>query len=600
MATMYPMKVEEQAQCGEQSVYEELRKLPEDWVVFHDCWQHYRRGREYVNYEADFIVLVPKLGIVCIEVKDWAVPVRIEQGEWQHLHHGEWRGMGRKRSPLNQAFLASKELAKGLRRRGIFTPYGRYEVRCLAVLLNQVPPGMEKPIREDAAIIRQAGDPAVETLYVCGREALCHGLRERLESLFVYNNDSMTPELMRAVVSFLAPSLLFKLDIAGYTEVMERAAAPIARLLPMLDMSRGGILVEGCAGSGKTVMACTEAARLAARFEAAGSDERILLLCFNRQLAAALAASPQLAPYTQGETPRMDISTLHAFAIDRYLKPLGLEQLLNSTGNGDILTAEAVRAVAQQLHPSYAAVFVDEAQDFRRDWWDDIILRVLQPGGRLRVFADANQNLFRRGNELPDLPTRVTLSTNLRNVRQIAAFSTVLLPAELRMEMLPLSGPAVAIAPGSNDPAERAATVAAMMESIRRQFHTRPCEMVVLSPWRTANPRCSLSLVPGLDAPPPKREEAEAALARHRRCRELGAEQSLGDTIRSFKGLEAPFVILTDLPGTDEGSHSYFSLNDLYVACTRARYGLVIVPTVDAEEEIRRYLSESTPLILPD
>ncbi len=596
---MYPMKVEAGAQCGEQSVYEELRKLPDDWVVFHDCWQHYRHGREYVNYEADFIVLVPRLGIVCIEVKDWAVPVRIEQGEWQHLHHGEWRGMGRKRSPLNQAFLASKELAKGLRRRGIFDPYGRYEVRCLAVLLNQVPPGIESPIREDAAIIRQCGDPSVETLYVCGREALCNGLRERLEGLFVYNNDSMTPGLMRAVVSFLAPSLLFRLDLAGYTEVMERAAAPIARLLPMLDTSRGGILVEGCAGSGKTVMACNEAARLAAAFEAEGSDARILLLCFNRQLAAALADSPQLAPYTQGELPRIDISTLHAFAIDRYLRPQGLDYLLNTSGNGDILSAEAVRAVAQQLSPTYAAIFVDEAQDFRRDWWDDIILRLLQPGGRLRAFADANQNLFRQGNELPDLPTRVKLSTNLRNVRQIAALSSVMLPCDLRMDMLPLSGPAVAIAPGCDEPAGRAATVAAMIQGIRQQYHCRPCDIVVLSPWRTANPRCSLALVPGLDAPPAEREEAEAALARHRRCRELGARRPLGDTIRAFKGLESPFVILTDLPCTGEEGNAHFTLNDLYVACTRARYGLAIVPTVAAEEEIRQYLSESEPLILP-
>ncbi len=506
MATMYPMKVEAQAQCGEQSVYEELRKLPDDWVVFHDCWQHYRQGREYVNYEADFIVLVPRLGIVCIEVKDWAVPVRIEQGEWQHLHHGEWRGMGRKRSPLNQAFLASKELGKGLRKRGLLDPYGRYELRCMAILLNQVPPGMDKPIREDAAIMRQSGDPALDTLYVCGRDALCHRLQERLEGLFIYNNDSMTPQLMRAIVNFLAPSLLFKLDVGSYTEVMERAAAPIRQLLPMLDGSRGGILVEGCAGSGKTVMACTEAARLAAAFEADGSGGRILLLCFNRQLAAALADSPQLAPYTQGEQPRIDISTLHSFAIDRYLRPLGLEHLLNTRGGGDILSAEAVRAVAQQLRPAYAAIFVDEAQDFRRDWWDDIILRLLQPGGRLRVFADTNQNLFRQGDELPDLPTRVGLGTNLRNVRQIAAFSTVMLPAGLRMEMLPLSGPAVAIAPGCDEPAGRAALVSSMLDGIRRQYHARPCDVVVLSPWRTANPRCSLPLVPGLDVPPPERE----------------------------------------------------------------------------------------------
>ncbi len=597
MATMFPREVDAKAQEGEKLVYAQLQKLPADWVVIHDCWQHYRTSGDYVNYEADFIVLVPGLGLATIEVKDWNVPVRIHEGEWQHCHAGIWKGMGRKLSPLNQAFLAGKELMAGLRRRGLFPPKGRYEMRSLAILLNQVPEGLSDPIAADAEIIRHSGDPAVESLYVCGYDALCEGLQERLEKLFVFGNTNMTSELMQAICSFLVPSLLFRLDIAGYAAMMARAAAPIHRLLPMLDGSRGGIRVDGCAGSGKTVMACAEVARLASEWESAGSAGRILLLCFNRNLASALARSPQLAPFTRGEEPRVDVLNLHALCIERYLMPQGRLDLLN-TGGGDVLSAAAVNYVAHQLNPAYEAIFVDEAQDIRRDWWEQIIFRLLKPGGRLRIFADVNQNLFRQGNELPDLPTRVTLSSNLRNVRQIGALSSMLLPEENRMELLTLNGPGVNIMPGSDDASERARRVEAVMLTLQQHYGAAPRDIVVLSPWQRANERCSLGLIAGIAAPPPERELPEAVQERHIACRDFDASLSLGDTIRAFKGLEAPFVILTDIPSRAQGERSYFSRNDLYVACTRARFGLIVVPTSEGEAEMRELLSQCAPLIM--
>lgn len=46
-------------------------------------------------------------------------------------------------------------------------------------------------------------------------------------------------------------------------------------------------------------------------------------------------------------------------------------------------------------------------------------------------------------------------------------------------------------------------------------------------------------------------------------------------TIKSFKGLEAEGVIITDVTPFRTG----FSELDAYVACSRARFGLSIVPT---------------------
>ncbi len=596
MATMYPRQVDEQAQAGEKLVFAELQKLPADWVVIHDRWQHYRTGKRYINCEADFIVLVPRLGLITIEVKDWNVPVRIHEGEWQHQHDEEWVGMGRKRSPLNQAYLAGCETVKHLRMRNILPR--KFEYQSLAVLLSHVPAELTTPIAEDAAIISQSGDPALESLYICGIDALRDNLQQRLEKLFFWKNDTMTPELMQLIVGHLVPSQYFRLDLATYNAMMERAAAPIRQLLPMLEQSRDGIRVEGCAGSGKTVMACSEALRLAERMEQSGTDGRVLMLCFNRNLARELSQLPSLAEHLGGDLPRLDISTFHSFCVDRHLRPQGQEGLLNLRG-GEILTAEALAFVAARLSPSYDAILVDEAQDFRREWWERIILPLLRPGGKLLVFADANQNLFLGNSELPDLPTRVRLNTNLRNVRQIATLSAAVLPEGSTMEALDIDGVGTIIMPGSDDPAQRARCASQAIASIRENYHVLNRDIVVLSPWRSMNRRCSLSLIPEVAAPPAiPYEDVAAAAERHNSCKRHDAARVLGETIRAYKGLEAPFVILTDIPSEEEGLVAHFTRNDLYVACTRAAIGLIIIPTVSAEQELRK-LDQVSRIALP-
>ena len=73
-----------------------------------------------------------------------------------------------------------------------------------------------------------------------------------------------------------------------------------------------------------------------------------------------------------------------------------------------------------------------------------------------------------------------------------------------------------------------------------------------------------------------------------------GGNNAFAGTIRSFKGLEADYVILTDIPKPTDDPTSGFSYDDFYVGCTRAKYGLYIVPMdEDAEEYARACLPSS-------
>lgn len=107
---------------------------------------------------------------------------------------------------------------------------------------------------------------------------------------------------------------------------------------------------------------------------------------------------------------------------------------------------------------------------------------------------------------------------------------------------------------------------------------------MVLSPYvKDSSFNCLSDVVAG----PVENETPEAAKQRMQDCFSEADNRVLGETVRSFKGLEAPFVILTDI-GEPKKESKGFTPNDFYVACTRAKYGLYIVPNIAGEKYIRK------------
>lgn len=593
MAQMYPRRVAGNAQFGEKLVYAELEKLPDDWVVFHDFWEHYRDDSgQYVNYEADFVVLVPDYGYVVLEVKDWP-HARILHGEWQcksGYAGADWVSMGHKVSPLHQADIACNRLKKGLVSVGIFPSREDWqpERRCMAILTNCVPEefGSEIP-EEDARVINRTHVP-LETLYVCGSEALQEGLEARIRSLFTKRGKlgrHMNTDMVTAMTDYLAPTLYFRMDLRNYLRLMDEAAAPLQQLLPLLEESKGGIHVEGCAGSGKTVLATREAARQAALLPRDG-EHRLLMLCYNHNLAHTLRRHPEL--HEQADV--LTISNFHEYCEHTLLEPVGALALIDRSGEGDPLSDAALRFLNEHTAdaPHYDRIFVDEAQDFRSAWWK-LIERWLKPEGKLYIFADSRQKLYAHRGPLPSLPTRIRLRRNLRNAREIAEYGAAYLPEDRRAQALDLCGSPLTILPGSDKPEERAEAVRACIRHIRdnSRLHIPNRDIVVLSPWAAHNERSCFPYLEDILDYAHGAEDAAAIEQRHLRCRRPDSPKILGDTIKSFKGLESPYVILTDICGENESRG--FNLDAFYVACTRAKFGLCIVPTLSGESLARRH-----------
>lgn len=600
MATMFPPQPPPSTQNGEKQVFHALKALPDDWTILHDVWENYRDTQgEYVNYEADFIVLIPNRGIVVIEVKDWK-EARINCGMWEHKIKGNWVSLGPKNSPLNQAWCAKDRLIKGLVAAGILSPASRQqpEHRAMAILTKQRPGNFEtEPSKQDLYIQSRCGNQPLDSLYICGPEDLEPlRLQQRLESLFCYEypNTHMSRSLIETIVAHLRPTLLFRMDLNQYLREMEAAAGNLLGILPSLEASTNGILITGCAGSGKTYMATQEMLRQARRNAREQNGHRILFLSFSRNLAVTTREllDEQL---DDNARPGADAYNFHDICVRFILRPNGQEHLLNPRTAGEILSQEALDYIRPRIGAQfrYDSIFVDEAQDFRDEWWP-LVENMLNEQGKLYIFEDANQRIFsKRERKHPMPPTRFALRNNLRNTYEIASFAASLLPEQLQPQALPLQGEPITLMPGTDDPEQRARKVEQCIRQICTSHpgQVRPCDIAVLTPWSIHNERCSLSLINGVAGAVP-RETPDEANQRHARCRDWNSDEILGDTIKGFKGLESPFIILTDIPALGESAG--FTMNDFYVGCTRARYGLYIVPTVSGEAFVRQCLAQAT------
>src|SRR5690606_34204326 len=167
------------------------------------------------------------------------------------------------------------------------------------------------------------------------------------------------------------------------------------------------ILVTGGPGTGKTWLALEHARQETLR------GAKVALLCYNRGLAVHLRR--RASEWPEDERPAL-IATLHEVALDW----TGTEVPDDADSEfWDALPAK-LQAAAEEVEDRFDLVIVDEAQDFREQWWPAVQSLLVDPEtGPLVAFGDEDQELYGRG--VLGLPAlEVTLDENIRNTVQIA------------------------------------------------------------------------------------------------------------------------------------------------------------------------------------
>ena len=352
MARLLPDFVSEDCRSSaERRFFDRCRyELAEDVLVLHSLGV--ARHRYKVYSEADFVV-VQKAAVIVVEVKGGRIARR--DGAWYFTDR--FGQMHRKKeSPMQQAASAMAALRNSVRER-----FGR------AAAESQVAFGY-LAIFPDVAF--STACPEWDLRRVCDISGWARPLRETIGEATIYSRAEMQrvtghepavlqPAQLVALVDFLRgdferiPSLKVAMD--GHAEEMVRLSRQQFQILDQTARNRR-IVIEGAAGTGKTLIAFESARRHAA------AGRRVLFICFNRLLAEHL----KLHARRHRMSDNITIGTLHGHCM-AVLRAAGREPE-HGLAERELFQEEIPRQVAEcfpllkNFRP-WDVLVVDEGQD---------------------------------------------------------------------------------------------------------------------------------------------------------------------------------------------------------------------------------------------
>ncbi len=522
---------------AERKLYDALtRHLPAGWTAWHSL--RLRVGGGYEG-EGDFVIAIPERGILLVEVK----------GGHVELCEGQWLQDGRalKRAPLDQARSFAGHLDRELRERGARVPpwgvagafpqtafsAGPEEGGCRGLILG------ERDLDWLDAALRSVAERAISI-----EQRRVSPMREWVPQLEAIWGRTWVPRV--------------SLDDRADDEERRRIALDRDQLR-VLDLveANARVLVEGGAGSGKTVVAREKCVRHA---RAGG---RALYACFTDALGYAVDRS--------FEPLRREGLAVHAAPIERlaadWMRQKGKSvPPVEAEGWKDVTLRATDYLPPEEERPDL--VVVDEAQDFSEQHW--LFIDEIATGQGLWIFHDPRQR-FWGDRILPEGVAadamKLTLPTQHRNppgVERLAArYRDEGAAHDSRKRDKFDSVRVVAVSEGK-----------AVLDRVRHELDqlrrdgARPGDIAVLTVGGRKRSELMQRIEGGL-----------ASLGGHALALAddpTASERVVADTFLRFKGLERPYVIVTEL---EAGRSSKYATR-MHIATSRATVELVIVATM--------------------
>ena len=593
MAKMIPPYCDGDTPGSEKHVFRYLREDPDttEWTVLHSLGLARRQSGPYG--EIDFVAIIPREGIVCLEVKGGRVSCR--DGVWRTV---DGRGHSHEllKSPFRQVQQAMFALRDSIRKH--FRPYSpesQCPIGCAVVLpdVQELPPTPE--FERSDVIYSQDLRPISASI----RKLIRQRLRDHQPSR---NPRNPEPEQVQTIRNFLRPEFY---RVEAMSVRIERAEEKLLslteeqydRLDELEDNPR--CLFEGAAGTGKTLLA-VEFARRRAR-----AGDRVLLVCFNRLLGAWLQGQLRDSSDTVGiwhDVLRQAICDSRAgqeFLVrERELAEGDTEA--QGTLYGEVYPDYAETALLEREEPPFDVLVMDEAQDLINPGnlpLLDLMIRGGLAGGRWSMFGDfTRQSLYNRnrsdGNNDPvaDLETygrqgsgggsqgglqfvKAGLKRNCRNTRNIAEH-TAMIAGFGTPPFKPGAESGIDVGYRYWGPSSRwQDLLAETIEDLTKKDKLPVVDITVLTPGRAeAEALRNIERICGrplIDYAPSQRAERP------------GIKVS---TIHAFKGMESPIVII---PGLDRDLKDW-DPSLLYVGMSRARSLLILIVHERARGAVQR------------
>jgi hypothetical protein len=562
--------------AGERELFDKLRTDPatNGWVVLHSL--DIKRHRSKIEGELDMVVVVPGLGVLCIEVKGCSVSRR--DGNWVYPYEVSSEG------PFKQASKAMHSLRDYVSRKDRSLSNLLYfsAVVFTKADFEEASPEWHpwqyinrknfarRPISTNVTDILQRAHDHMRSVW---------GHRSWYDDVRTRPSDQQTlrlVQLLRDEFEYLASPRhdleKLEIEIRRFTEEQFDA----------LDLLRENdrVVFKGPAGTGKTVLAI-EAAR---RAVSEGLD--VLFVCYNRLLGDWLKKETSGIARSNGG---VRCGTFHALllAVTGTTPPAGAS---SEYWRQTLPVAAADRLLdGTSPVPAYDMLVVDEAQDLMvEDYLDvlDLLLKGGLAGGRWAMFGDferqaiyALESEIQSDGQVSRLIARAPghanfpLRINCRNAEPIAqtfSIASGLTPGYKRClhdmegaDVDPLF---------YNSPSHQVTRLKDAICDLRKHF--RQDEIVVLS--MRSDDTCCARLA-AESAP-------ELGLVPIRHVRDGVSVPFV--SVHAFKGLESSAVIITDVEDLDEQRSQAL----LYIGMSRARTRLYILMKEACRQSYSRIL----------
>lgn len=529
---------------AELDLFERFNQLSEPFEVFHSVAWIGNNNRTVG--EIDFLIAHPDYGLLVLEVKGGEIFIEREGNRSQWYSRSRTGNVHRLGDPCVQSERNRRELGEHLRQNRHTRHFDWALFPAVALPQSQVDDDLRMDCRSEIFIDHRHVDD----------------LGTRLLSIFAYwqehadyaNQEFSGQAAIKALIQDLVPTRQLSPRIG---DVFERERVKIEeltrqqfRVLNSLRRHHRAVIVGG-AGTGKTMLAMEKAQQLAE------DDMRVLFLAYNRNIVSWIDRNLSDKHITVSTYHSLTGTLQQSTGLNRN-RGMDWDSFTNRAPDLLLEAAEYLRRTGTDK--LWDAIIVDEAQDFEDAMWIPIPdLLKDSDNGILYIFFDDNQRLYTQISNIPMDTQPFYLTDNCRNTQRIHA---TMIPYAVTDDEIYCDGPqgrdVEIISVGDKQSARK--ELQSVLHKLVQKENIRPEDIIVLTPL---SERYSVW-------------KSDLILGNFALTWDMQTEMNMAVrvcTIYSFKGLESPVVILTEL----DKLRSDIASQLLYVGLSRARHHAVIL-----------------------